>query len=108
LKGGKSAYSGEISIKRAKTNKIETYSKVTGLKLNKDDLLFFRTGGGGGFGDPLQRPADKVAEDVQLGFISVDSAKKNYGVDVNAKTLRVNASTTLALRQKMKSKSKGK
>jgi N-methylhydantoinase B len=108
LKGGKSAFSGEISIKRAKSNKIETYSKVTGLKLNKDDLLFFRTGGGGGFGDPLQRPIEKVVQDVQLGFISVDSAKKNYGVDLNAKSLSVNEAKTLALRKKLKSISKGK
>ena len=35
---------------------------------------------GGGFGDPLDRPAEKVAEDVRLEYISLDSGRDNYGV----------------------------
>jgi N-methylhydantoinase B len=38
------------------------------------------SGGGGGFGDPLDRPAAKVAEDVRLEYISPESAYNNYGV----------------------------
>ncbi len=41
-----------------------------------------RTGGGGGWGDPFDRPADVVANDVAEGFISAAAARKLYGVVV--------------------------
>jgi N-methylhydantoinase B len=39
-----------------------------------------RTGGGGGWGDPLQRDPELVCEDVAEGLISAASARKHYGV----------------------------
>jgi N-methylhydantoinase B len=39
-----------------------------------------RTGGGGGWGDPLQRDPELVCEDVAEGLISAASARKDYGV----------------------------
>jgi N-methylhydantoinase B len=82
--------------------KIEIYSKVTGLKLLKDDQLFFRTGGGGGFGDPLQRSPEQVAEDVKLGFVSLHCAKAQYGVELEGKALKVNEKKTKSLRERLK------
>ena len=41
-----------------------------------------RTGGGGGWGRPLDRDAAVVAEDVAEGFISAAAARKLYGVVV--------------------------
>jgi N-methylhydantoinase B len=43
-----------------------------------------RTGGGGGWGNPLERDPKKVAWDVVEGFVSSESAKDNYGVVVAA------------------------
>jgi N-methylhydantoinase B len=43
-----------------------------------------RTGGGGGWGDPLQRDPALVCEDVAEGLISVACARKRYGVAVSA------------------------
>lgn len=40
------------------------------------------TGGGGGFGDPLDRETNTVLSDVASGFVSVDSARNIYGVVV--------------------------
>jgi N-methylhydantoinase B len=39
-----------------------------------------RTGGGGGWGNPLERDPGKVLEDVLEGMVSLESAKKDYGV----------------------------
>ncbi len=39
--------------------------------------------GGGGYGDPLERPADEVLEDVIDGYVSVERALKDYGVVVS-------------------------
>ena len=41
-----------------------------------------RTGGGGGWGDPFDRPADAVANDVAEGLITTAAARKLYGVAV--------------------------
>src|SRR5699024_11622034 len=40
--------------------------------------------GGGGFGDPLERPADEVLEDVIDQYVSIDRAERDYGVVIKA------------------------
>ena len=39
-----------------------------------------RASGGGGYGDPFERPVPLVAEDVRNGFVSRESAERDYGV----------------------------
>jgi N-methylhydantoinase B len=39
-------------------------------------------GGGGGFGDPLERPAEQVLEDVRNEYVSVEAAGRDYGVAI--------------------------
>ena len=58
------------------------------------------TGGGGGFGDPLDRDTNAVLRDVANGFVSVESACETYGVVVEfADTAwRVNVDRTEQLR----------
>lgn len=41
------------------------------------------TGGGGGFGDPLERDPDAVRHDARDGFITLKAAKEKYGVVLN-------------------------
>ena len=43
-----------------------------------------RTGGGGGWGDPLERDPLAVAGDVREELISVESARRDYGVVLGA------------------------
>jgi len=56
------------------------------------------TGGGGGWGEPLERDALKVAEDVKQGLVSVGAARRDYGVVVNAATFEVDQAATAGLR----------
>ncbi len=42
------------------------------------------SGGGGGWGDPLDRPIELVQQDVVDGYVSVEQAEKAYGVKVDA------------------------
>ncbi|WP_052261842.1 hydantoinase B/oxoprolinase family protein [Leisingera sp. ANG-M1] len=44
------------------------------------EVFDFRTPGGGGLGDPKERPAELVAEDVRLGLVSREAAQRDYGV----------------------------
>lgn len=39
--------------------------------------------GGGGYGDPKRRPVEKVIEDVRKGFVTVEGARRDYGVVVD-------------------------
>jgi len=54
--------------------------------------------GSGGYGDPLQRDAHAVAEDVRQEKISVAHAKSEYGVVVD-RTLYLDEAATRALRE---------
>jgi N-methylhydantoinase B len=47
------------------------------------EILFFHSGGGG-FGDPRKRPPEWVREDVENGVLSIDAAKRDYGVVVRS------------------------
>ena len=44
------------------------------------DVVTIMTPGGGGFGDPLERPAAQVRADVLSGYISETAAERDYGV----------------------------
>ena len=44
------------------------------------EVIQIRTTGGGGWGDPLERPYDEVARDLSWGKISVTGARHDYGV----------------------------
>jgi N-methylhydantoinase B len=57
-----------------------------------------RSGGGGGFGDPRMRDAEKVAFDVREGYISRDKAESLYGVVVDRDSGEVDRMRTEKLR----------
>jgi N-methylhydantoinase B len=54
----------------------------------------------GGYGNPLNRPLEKVLRDVGNGFISIEAAHKDYGVIVDPVTLEVDDERTKKARQK--------
>ena len=58
-----------------------------------------RTGGGGGWGDPMDRDPDRVAADVAEGYVSREAAERDYGVVLDAETLAVEVAATAALRR---------
>ena len=53
-----------------------------GTVLRRGDMLLIETGGGGGHGHPFDRPAEQVAQDIRDGFVSVEAARREYGVVV--------------------------
>ena len=61
--------------------------------------MHFCTWGGGGWGDPLQRPAERVGEDADGGLVSIEGARR-YGVVLNA-DFTVDEEATKALREQM-------
>jgi N-methylhydantoinase B len=49
-------------------------------RLSANEMIRVERPGGGGLGNPFKRPVDKVVEDVRQGYVSVDSARAQYGV----------------------------
>jgi N-methylhydantoinase B len=41
-------------------------------------------GGGGGYGDPLERDPESVRSDVVAGYVSAEQAEIEYGVRLDA------------------------
>ena len=56
-------------------------------------------GGGGGWGDPLERSPDAVLDDVRQGYVSIASAREDYGVVIDPDTLQIDRTATQALRR---------
>jgi len=57
-------------------------SKRDRIKVKSGDVLHFDTWGGGGWGKPYEREAEKVKLDVERGLVTVEGAKR-YGVVLN-------------------------
>jgi N-methylhydantoinase B len=62
------------------SNREKDLGKIDVLEMEPGEVLRIGTQGGGGFGDPLERPAAKVAADVADGFVHADTARNAYGV----------------------------
>ncbi len=107
LHGGKDALPNRVSVVR-KDGALEQFStgKVNPLRLDQGDGYAVATGGGGGFGDPLERPAEQVLQDVTSGYVSVEAARRDYGVVIKAQNRHyaLDVEATEALRRAMAGK----
>jgi N-methylhydantoinase B len=54
-------------------------SKIVGVKIEAGQRVRLEAPGGGGWGDPMQRPREAVARDIKLGFVSAERAAQDYG-----------------------------
>ena len=59
---------------------IRLRAKSNGTTLQAGDVFELRMGGGGGYGDPLERDPESVARDHRSGAISAHAAESVYGV----------------------------
>ena len=76
-------------------------AKFAGLRVEGDVMAFYGPCGGG-YGDPLDRPAEKVLEDVLDDFFTVEHAREAYGVVVDLDSETVDTRATEALRSRMR------
>jgi N-methylhydantoinase B len=90
--GGKSVYA------LIKDGNEEHLSSKTTVQLQPGDVISYRTSGGGGYGEPIKRDPKAILNDVLQGKISVDRARKRYGVDIDISKQQVNEQTTKELR----------
>jgi N-methylhydantoinase B len=81
LEGGHEALANRISVRRADGTVVTPPNgKLYSYQLDPGDVYVVESGGGGGFGDSLDRPTATVAEDVRLGYVSAEAARRDYAV----------------------------
>jgi N-methylhydantoinase B len=81
LDGGGEAAGNSIGIRRnGRWEKDLPNAKIFNVRLNRGDAYMMQSGGGGGFGDPMERDPELVGEDVREGYVSPTVAHNVYGV----------------------------
>jgi N-methylhydantoinase B len=84
VQGAKAAKSGQVLIFKNGKQEPELLYKTESCPLQAGDRVRISTGGGGGYGRADERPAELVKRDVIRGFVSVQSARDDYGVVIDA------------------------
>ena len=87
-------------------------SIFSSVPIQPGDVFTRPSAGGGGFGDPLERTAEEVLEDVIDGYVSIDRAAADYGVvieevDAELDDYRILAEDTEALRTQIRASRRG-
>jgi N-methylhydantoinase B len=78
-----------------------TVGRQGAIALGPRDVVFKTPQAGGGWGDPLDRPADHVQDDLEFGAISPEAARTLYGAVLDADG-RVDAAATAAYRDQLR------
>ena len=99
LAGGREGTGNDVALRLDGKWKTDfPNAKVLVAALKTGDAIRLRTGGGGGYGSPLERPAEQVLEDVRQGYVSLKAAAKIYGVMIDPQTLAIDWTETKKLR----------
>jgi N-methylhydantoinase B len=77
--GGKNGGAGEVVL--ASGQRLRGKGQQT---VPTGDRVIIKMPGGGGLGDPLERDTAAVAEDVRLGLVTREAARRDYGVVIAA------------------------
>ena len=82
VRGGKAGQPFSVTIDSGGPNQREVDALADGEPVAAGEVIWIRTTGGGGWGDPLERPHQEVARDVAWGKVSMAGAMRDYGVVV--------------------------
>jgi N-methylhydantoinase B len=96
IAGGMSGGSGSVLLNPGTKDERRIAPLSDGTRVRRGDILRIATGGGGGYGHPYDRPVEAVLEDVRGGFVSVEAARRLYGVVIRDE--RVDVTATDAVR----------
>src|SRR5262249_26092083 len=72
------------------------------MTMKRGDVLASESAGPGGWGDPLERDPSRVLRDVRNEFVSLRSAREDYGVVIDVATWTVDEAATRKLRDELR------
>ena len=106
LHGGKEAMANRFSIVRqdGSIQKLPTGKTIGHVALDAGDGFLVEVGGGGGFWNPLERDPERVLADVCSGSVSIEAARRDYGVVIHqsGRKFELDVAATKELRQPRK------
>ena len=99
LEGGGDAAGNQVVL-RVDGEWSEDYpnAKLLTVLVKAGDAFAVRSGGGGGFGDPLTRHPELVASDVRNGYVTWQVARSDYGVVIDQESGEFDLEATVRLR----------
>ena len=100
--GGRPGGCSEKWLVRADGSREPIPSKVDNVRVEPGDRIVFRTAGGGGWGDALERDPAVVRRDVVRGLLSAEAAREGYGVALNGDGTEIDRTATEELRGRMR------
>lgn len=80
LRGGLPSIPHGVWLNPGKPGERYLGTTFSGVPVQQGDEFIRPSAGGGGYGDPLLRDPKKVCEDVREGYVSLQRARKDYGV----------------------------
>ncbi|WP_207508132.1 hydantoinase B/oxoprolinase family protein [Klenkia brasiliensis] len=83
VKGGKAGRPFQITVDPGGPDEHEVDALADAEPLKAGTVVRVRTTGGGGWGDPLERPVEEVLQDIAWLKVSVEGARRDYGVVVD-------------------------
>jgi N-methylhydantoinase B len=101
VKGGKAGRPFQITVDPGGPDEHEVDALADAEPLTAGTVVRIRTTGGGGWGDPLDRPVDEVLRDIAWRKVSVAGARADYGVVVRDDGTADEAATA-ALREEVR------
>jgi N-methylhydantoinase B len=107
LWGGKEGSPNHYLLYQGEGKEPEVVTKRPATPVPQKGWVALRSGGGGGWGDPLDRDPTRVLTDVTRGYVSMEKAVSDYGVVIDFAEKRVDEAATRVLREKMRREGKG-
>jgi len=104
--GGRPGACSEKWLVRKDGSREPLPSKVDNVRVRAGDRVIFRTAGGGGWGDPLERDPMRVRNDVARKLMSAAKAREEYGVILTGSRWEVDRRATDELRDSLRRKRK--
>ncbi len=105
--GGGRGWTSRLFVNAGTESERNLGTFAVNVPVGPGEMLSFWSNGAGGYGDPLERSAESIVEDIRDDYMTIGSAKSQYGVvvkEVDRRRLRyeVDAEVTETLRRKMR------
>ncbi|WP_047865733.1 hydantoinase B/oxoprolinase family protein [Rubrobacter aplysinae] len=80
IEGGLPSCPHGVWLNRGREDERFLGATFSGVDVEAGDLFIRPSAGGGGYGDPLERDSEAVCEDVADDYVTVEGARRDYGV----------------------------
>ena len=104
--GGSNGAPNEMILRYGSDDPFRVEHTANNVPMSAGQRVMYDYGGGGGWGDPLERDVTAVLDDVLDEYVSVDGARRDYGVVLSGSlddlSLAVDVEATESLREQMR------